>query len=409
MEARSVLTCRQGNYIERQQRFPYFAYVGVALLLCSLAVLLSGCAKVPAKKGTGQVVTPTTTPMQVTPTPTPKPPNITLQVVGCPSGLSINWDRLVGTTPHVNKVQKVTCGTLEGSGTFEALVNVRYYSPDARLDFYVYDNLFGAPTRTFKMLGLLNGDAQISPSSTIMTAEVGPQDALKASPDVFKEYRWNGTTFGQIFFPGMYPDMTYYQAEQDQAQLNAELAAGERRNAWKITFYGVVDNLATKIFHWTDTHTSTIRFRSSTGTYIAAVTNLGPGGGGFIASMFHLDNSEANIFEVMQVTSLDGTASLLSPTTGGQLTSPVKVSGTSLASGSILGKVVVYNDTFIAVGDSGDIRSPISSGYTSFTKAVQYRLNGPGLQEGIVVFTSTTQNNTNLSSQVIMVKVLLSG
>ncbi len=369
--------------------------------------MLSACAKAPAKKGSGDL-TPTLTPGHtVTPTPASKPITITLQIVGCPAGLSINWDRLVGTTAHINKVQKVTCGSLEGNGSVEALVNVRYYSSDSRLDYYVYDNLFGAPQQTFKMLNLLAGDAQISPSNTIMTAEVGPQDTLKAARDVFKEFQWNGTGFVQIFFPGMYPDATYYQAEQDQAQLNAEFARGEKRNAWKITFYGVVDQLAKDIFHWTDTHAATIRFRSSTSTYIAAVYNLGPGGGGFVATMFHLDNSEANVFEVMNITSIDGSASLNAPAAGTRLADPLTVSGVAPASGTILGKVVVYNDTFTAIGDSGNITSSASSGNVNFSKTVHYQLNSPNIQEGMVAFFATNQNNTNYINQVVMVKVLL--
>jgi len=370
-------------------------------------LVLGACAKAPAKKGGGDI-TPVPTPgYTVTPTPTPKPITITLQVIGCPAGLSINWDGLVGTTAQVNKVQKVTCGSLEGNGSVEALVNVRYYSSNGRLDYYVYDNLFGTPHQAFKMLNLLDGDAQIGPSNTIMTAEVGPQDTLKAAPDVFKEFQWNGTGFSQIFFPGMYPDATYYQAEQDQAKLNAELASGEKRDAWKITFYGVVDEMAKDIFHWTDTHTATIRFRSSTNTYIAAVYNLGPGGGGFVATMFHLDNSEANIFEVMQISSIDGSASLNSPAAGTRLADPLTVNGVAPASGTVLGKVVVYNDTFTAIGDSGNIISSTSSGNVNFSKTVHYQLNSPSIQEGMVAFFGTNLNNTNYINQVVMVKVLL--
>jgi hypothetical protein len=400
--------CGRWSFTRWQQSLRYFAYIVVAVILCGLVLLLSGCAKVPAKSGAGGSLKPTVAPEPtISPTPTPRPPALTLQVIACPSTLSLNWDRLIGTKAGVNKVQKVMCGSLEGYGSFVALIDVRYYTPDARLDYYVYDNLFGSPHRSFSMLGLLNGDAQISPAGTIMTAEIGPGDSIKGLRDVFKEYQWNGATFTQILFPGIYPDMTYYQAEQDQAQLNAELAAGSKRNAWKATFYGVVDDLAKRIFHWIDTHTSTVQFSPHDGIYIAAVQNLGPGGGGFVASMFRLDNNIQNIFEIKQISSIDGSTSLTSPTLGVQVTNPVSVSGVSLTSGSILGKIVVYSDIFIAIGDSGDIPSPATGGYANFSKSVKYNLNSPGVQEGIVVFYSTTQNNTNLSSQVVMVKVLL--
>jgi hypothetical protein len=411
MKARFMLTYRQWDYARRHQCFRNFAYViVVAIILWSLALLLIGCAKPPAKSGKGgSRGTTITTPSTVLPTstPTPKPPVITLQVIGCPSTLALNWDGLVGTKNGVNKVQTVMCGSLEGNGSFDALIDVRYYTPDARLDYYVYNNLFRSSQRSFSMLGLLNGDAQISPAGTIMTAEIGPGDAVKGPRDVFKEYQWNGATFEQILFPGMYPDMTYYQAEKDQAQLNAELAAGNKRDAWKATFSGVANDLAKRIFHWPSTHFSAVNFSNHDGIYIGAVTNLGPGGGGFVARMFHLDNNIGNIFEIQQVTSLDGNTSLISPTTGAQLTDPISVRGSALASSSVLGKVVVYSDTLIALGDSGDIPSPAPRGYVNFTKSVTYHLNSTGVQEGLVAFYSTNQNNSNLSNQVVMVKVFL--
>lgn len=411
MKARFMLTYRQWDYARRHQCFRNFVYViGGAVILWSLALSLNGCAKPPAKSGNGgsfDTTITTTHAVSPTPTPTPKPVMITLQVVGCPATLSLNWDKLVGTKVGVDKVQEVICGSLEGYGSFDALVNVRYYSPDARLDYYVYDNLSGSPHQSLSITGLLNGDAQISPAGTIMTAEVGPGDTIKGPRDVFKEYQWDGATFKQILFPGIYPDMTYYQAEQDQAQVNAELAAGNKRNFWKTTFNGTVNEFAKRIFHWTDTHTSTIQFSAHDGIYIASATNMGPGGGGFVASMFRLDNNTQNIFVIYKITSLDGNTLLASPTIGVQLTSPISVSGSSLASGRILGKVVVYSDTFFAIGDSGDIASPASGGYVNFTKSIAYHLNSTGTQEGLVAFYSTTQNNTNLISQVVMVKVFL--
>jgi hypothetical protein len=405
MKARSLLACSRWEYTRRSQ---YVARIVLALICCCLIIVSTSCAKVPSKKGPDQAFTPIATSTAIaSSTPTPKPPTITLQVIGCPSGLSLNWDNLVGTKVNVNKVQKVTCGSLEGSGSFDALINVRYYTPDAKLDYYVYNNLYGTPDRIFNMQGLLDGDAQISPRGTMMTAEIGPQDTIIAKPDVFKDYQWNGSAFVQVMFPGMYPDMTYYQAEQNQTQLNTELAAGNKKDEWRTLFFGVPDHLARVIFHWTNIDTRTIRFRSNTGTYIVAVYNLGPGGGGFIASMFHLDNSVANTFELMQLTSIDGSVLLSTPATGVQLGNPLTINGSSYANGSILGKAVVYNDSFIDIGDSGDIRSPTTSGYVNFTKSINYHLNSSGVQEAAVAFYWTNQNNSNFTNQVVIVKVLL--
>ena len=116
---------------------------GVALLLCVLALLLNGCGSLfqtPARSGTpqGGAITFSTPTAAVSPTAsTAAPQTISLQVIGCPSTLSLNWDKLVGTQANVNKVQKVICGSLEGAGTLEALIDVRYYAGHARLDFAV--------------------------------------------------------------------------------------------------------------------------------------------------------------------------------------------------------------------------------------------------------------------------------
>ncbi len=404
-------THRYWRVVQQQMQFCRRVDIGGIVLLCSLIVLLTACSTFhPAQSGSQiSTTTPTSSVPTGSATPTATLPTITLQVIGCPSGLSLNWDSLVGTKANINKVEKVICGNLEGNGTLQAVVNVRSYSPDAKSDCYVYDNITGTPVRRFSSLGLLHGDVQISTVGTIMTAEIGAGDSVKSVHDIFKEYQWNpsNATFVQILFPGMYPDTNHYQAEQAQAQLNAELVAGDKHDAWKATFYGVVNNLAKHIFYWTNFSASTVRYSLSTGTYIAAVTNLGPGGGGFIANMFHLDGVTSNIYEVAQVTSLDGSAMLNTPTTGIQVSNPVNASGSSFATGTTLGHIVIYNDLYNKVGDSGAIPSS-SSGQASFTKSITYQLNEKGLQEGIVAFYATNQNSILQSNQVVMVKVFLS-
>jgi hypothetical protein len=407
------MACKQLSYQQwrRPSLRPGLTHVGVVIVLCNLVILLSACSTVfskPSQSGGTPASTTNSTPTPViSPTAKYVPPTITLQVIGsCPS---LNWDSLVGTHANVNRVQKVICGSLEGPGTLQALIDVRSYSPDTRLDFYVYDNLYGTPIRRFGVQGLLNGDAVISPTGTIMTAETGPLDAFKAALDLYKEYQWNGATFVQILFPGIYPDMTHYQAEQDQARLNAEVAAGKSSNTWKNFSFSIAGNMAQKFFHWSQVKVSAIKVSQVYGTYIIAVTNLGPGGGGFVATLFRLDNILTNILEVKQITPFDGNVLLNSPTTGMQLTSPVSVSGSTITGGSILGRVVVFNDTLLTVGDSGDIQSSTSGGYVNFTRSINYHLNSTGVQEGAIAFYSTNQNNTSLSNQVVMVKVFLVG
>ena len=411
------------NRQERQHLLrPDLSPMGAMLLLCSLLVLLSACTNyfaTPTQSGTPSTDT-TSSPVATTPIVSPttaKPvlPTITLQVSGCPSNLAINWDKLVGTQANVNKVQKVFCGGLEGSGTLDALIDVRYYSPDARLDYYVYNNLLGTPNRLLSTRGLLNGDAFISSVGSIVTAAVNPNDTIKGPVDLFKEFQWNGTSFGQVIFPGMYPDMTRYQSEQAQALVNSEIAAlqpgqaqGQIRDAWRLAANAVVSRLAREIFHWTKFTLTPPSFRAAKLPILSyTVTNTGVGGGGFIATIHHLNEITTNIFEVWQIASINGSAAISSPAAYAQLTSPAMISGSSAVTGNIVGQVVLYDDTYTMVGNSGTIRSSATSGTVPFTTSVSYHLNGTGVEEGVVAFYPTYQNNIALSGQAILVKVFL--
>jgi hypothetical protein len=390
-----------------------------AMFLGGLLLMLSACSSPfagPAQSGTPTTGLPSSAASTTTtaiPTVGPAVPTITLQVVGCPA-LSINWDSLVGARANVDKVQKVICGSLEGAGTLDALVDVRYYSPDARLDTYVYDNLYATPLRRMSAQGLLGGDAFISSIGTIVTAEVNPDDIIKGPADLFKEYQWNGATFAQTLFPGMYPDVTRYQAEQAQARVAAEMAAlqpgqsqSQVADAWRLTPGTVVTRLARSILHWTNFTVALPPHSGRLSILPITVTNLAAGGGGFVAVVHHLNEVPTNIFEIEQVSSIDGSAGISNVAAFALLRSPVSVSGSSVASGSILGQVVLYDDTYTTVGSSGPIKSASQNGYVQFTVSIRYHQT-PGLEEGLVAFYPTSQNNTVLANQAVLVKVFLS-
>lgn len=387
------------------------------VLVCSLMTLVSACSLFPTPSQTGagaDVSTPTVSSTHIaSATPSVNSSSITLQPpVNCPA-LSINWDRLVGTKSNVNKVQKVICGNLDGNGVLTALVLVRYYTSDATMDFYVYDNLGGTPTQRFAVRGLAQGDAQISPTNTVITAQNADRDPLGVN--LFKEYQWNGSGFSQIDFPGMFPDMTHYQAEQVQASVNAQLAQATAtptapHDVWQNSAFPVVSRLAQDLFHWpaAQVNNSVVTYNVGLDQYVIQATNLGPGGGGFTATLFRLDNVPTNIFEVKQIGSIDGTLSLASPAANVQLTSPVRVNVSYQSSGTILGRVLLYNDIYLIIGDTGPIRGSASTGNVTFAASAAYRLATPGLQEGLVAFYATNQNNIVLVNQIVMVKVLLS-
>jgi hypothetical protein len=408
MRSRSA---KSKSHISHRQRFLSFGWSSIAeaLLLCCLLTLLSACTNpffAPSQSGNNETTTLTNSPTPVvSPTPTVKPPTITLQVVGCPT-LSINWDSLIGTHANVNKVQKVMCGNLEGIGSLQALVSVRYYTPDAKLDFYVYDYLAGTPAQKLKVQGLINGDTNISPTGTIITAEIGMSGLSSAVPNLFKEYKWNGTTFEQILFPGLYPDVTHYQAEKSQA-LYVSTGGTSGKESWRTSGVLVAEHLAFSVFRWPNITKSVVK-NNLVDPIIVQITNNGPGGGGFIATLYHLDGVSTNILEITNVTSTNGSVSLTNPTVGSQVTSPVSVQGNYVASGSILGRVVLYDNTYLTVGDTGALHSSLTTGSASFSVVIPYILNARGVQEGVIAFFATTQNNTAFINQVVMMKVFLS-
>ncbi|HEV7236653.1 MAG TPA: hypothetical protein VGN15_10760 [Ktedonobacteraceae bacterium] len=313
---------------------------------------------------------------------------------------------MLGTKAGVNKVQLVNCGSLEGAGSLEAVVGVGYFTPDAKLDVYVIDD-FTAPRVTFKVPGLIDGDAQVSPTGTLITAEVGLKGIASQNQNLFKEYQWSGSSFAQVLFPYMYPDMTHYQAEQDNTLYLTEVAAKQKADTWKTSGTAESGHLAQSIFRWPSVTQSVIQFDKGTDTIIVQTNNTGPGGGGFITTLHHLDGNTNNILEIASVTPLDTNINIASPTSGAALTSPISISGIAQGGDKLLGEIVVFDDTYVLVGDSGPIASA-GTGYANFTNVVKYTLNASGQQEGVVVLMTTTQNNLALTSQIEMVKVLLS-
>lgn len=383
------------------------------IIVCGFALLISACSSpfttpahgsgTPNATDTSFFGTETSSPIATTVTPRATATQVIQETVtNCPP-LSVNWDALVATRPGVSKVQNVTCGPIENGAT-AAVVSVRHYTANLLLDVYIYDNLSGTPTRRFGVSNLIEGVAQISPSNTLMTQEAGPNSIIPNVPDLYKEYQWNGSTFAQIIFPGFYPDMTHFQAEQSQAQVR------QGYNVWKSNASSVVNELATKVFHWPAVSLKTVTYSDPRQTYIFQVTNQGLGGGGFTVELMRLDGNITNIFEVTNVYSTDSSAQVTAPVASAQVTSPVTVSGTSVINGSVLGKVVLYDDTYIIVGSSNTIPSPGASGSTgTFSLPVSYHLNAAGLQEGVVAFYTTNQSNISYTNEVVMVKVFFVG
>ena len=134
------------------------------------------------------------------------------------------WDPIVGTQANVSKVESVSCANLEGSSSLQALISVRYYGNGQVLDVYVYNNITDpSPTQIFKLQNLYKGNARISGYNTLLTAEVDQDSSVNKhvssnatlTQDLFREFKWSdgAGTLIPVTFPGIFPDLTRYQAE----------------------------------------------------------------------------------------------------------------------------------------------------------------------------------------------------
>ena len=88
------------------------------------------------------------------------------------------------------------------------------------LDVYVFNTITDAvPTRIFRLLGLVKGDAKISKYNSVLTAQADELSALNAGKpvssmraDLFREFKWSASagTLVQTVFPGIFPDLARY-------------------------------------------------------------------------------------------------------------------------------------------------------------------------------------------------------
>ncbi len=384
-------------------------------LLVMLVLLLAACGGSSNAGGAGSG-TPTTSPAtavggasgSVTPTLSVTPA-IQLGPQPCPASVKdpAHWDAIIPTQPNVTQVGRVTCGYLAGKPTLQALVNVYHAGTGQILDVYVYDNITApGPTQLFKLTGLYKGDARISNYNTVITAEVDQDSSVNKGkpdaaliPDLFREF--NTGTFARVSFPGIYPDLTRYQAEQDQAQVN------QGQDAWKLDATQVATHFAgnAQLLNWTNSMPTLVSGGGSQDAgAVVRVKNSSPAGAGVTLTMQRLEgNTNGGIWEIVAVTS-DG-MSITSPVNRDALISPVTVSGSGNAFEGVIGPVMVLDHTYSSIGHATAMGT--GNGPTTFSVNVPFTPTFKnGAEDGIVVLYAT--NNANGSyAAAVMVKELL--
>ncbi len=338
----------------------------------------------------------------------------------CPNGIGdpAHWNAIVGTNNGERQVESVGCANIMDNPSLQALVLVRHNNANHTLDVYVFNNITSSnPTRIFLLQSLIKGDAKISGYNTVMTAEVDTHSTLNAekllsakTPDLFREFDWSAeqNTLVQTAFPGLFPDLTRYQAEADQAQVN------QGHQPWKKDPQAVARAMVTSFFDWKQSISTKVLsgggpqdVSSTVQVQEAAAQGAQSQGPAVTMTLSRLEGNTHNLWVVIAVD--DGSMLTLSNLDARSLiASPVTLEGTGAAFEAVIGRAVVYDHLYNTVGQA-QIMADRGMGKANYTTNVVYSTSfKAGPQEGIV---AVYEANGGISSGIytaVMRKVLLS-
>ena len=310
------------------------------------------------------------------------------------------WDPIIGTQVNVSQVARVMCGRLMGQAALQALILVSYQGTGQIVDVYVYNNITSpAPQQIFKLQNLYKGDAGISDYNTLLTTEVDQSSSVNRGKsnasytrDLFREWQWSAGagTLVQVSFPGIYPDLTRYQAETDQAQVNAG------QNGWKLSATQVAQHMASQLLGWSSAvGTVTSGGGSSDATANVSVHNGSNGASAITVTMARLEGNTNGGIWIVTAVGFNG-YSLSAPSSRTQINSPVTVTGT-VASGTT-GTIKILDHLYTDIGHA-DVHS--SGGSNSFSTSVTYHASFQGVQEGLVMLLAPNNSGAVMEKELI--------
>jgi len=396
-------------------------WVLIGALLLTFALLASlGIFFIPTllQHPGGQATATPTTPVQITPTtpaatptapvitPTPTP-GVVLGPQACPvpASNSAYWNAIIGTIAGKRQVEGISCANILGTPSLQAVIQVRYIA-DGTLDVYGFDHISASPVRIFLLQGLADGDARISGYNTIMTAQA---DQNPAAPDLFREFQWSVSRGGlvQVAFPGIFPDLTRYQAEADQAWVTTG------RDSWKNDAKQVALRFVTTFLKWRVPATA-ITVSGGGSSDVSATVRVRaeiPGAPVkerpyLIVSLSRLEGNTHNMWVAIALN--QGSMLLTSIQPRSLVASPVKLEGTGSPFEGDIGEAYILDHQYARVGHA-HLTVPPGWGMRSGPYSVQvgYELSfTKGPQEGVVEVEQTNPSGLG-SFAVVMVKVLL--
>ena len=326
------------------------------------------------------------------------------------------WDAILGTQ-NGDRVERVSCGNLIGNASLQVLVTVRAPGPDRFLDVYVFNSITSrSPEPLFKLQGLRMGDAKISGYNTVITAQVDANSSInkgqpppKQTQDLFREFKGveGAGTFIQVAFPGLFPDLTRFQAEADQARVN------QGKDAWKLDAQRTAYQLATTLLGWKPASTTTTLISGGGTQDITALVLVHTAQPApslpMKVSLSRLEGNNAGGIWEVTATHADDMA-ITAPQNGATVTSPVPVTGYGRPFEGEVGVVYLldhlYNKSALVIA-RGEMKAGAFPAFDAFSVQVPYNFSfHGGSQEGAVVLVDHSPGGVGTAS--VVVKVLLS-
>ena len=342
------------------------------------------------------------------------PSGILLGSQPCPSAVQsgAHWETIIGIS-STQKVEGVLCGYLMGVPSLQAVVKVRYGGTDSLLDINVYTNIMSThPSRIFRLQGLPHGDVGISNYNTLLVGEIelkpGQQAGVpttQVQQDLYREFKWSdgAGTLVQIAFPGLYPDLTRYQAEFEQREVNT----GQGYQQWRLSAVTTAQNFAEFVLGWDPNTPTTVMSGGGTHDAKALILLKNPSAGSATIklSLSRLElNTNGGIWEVTDVAT-DG-MTITSPQNAQQLTSPVQVKGIDTAFAGKPTTIKVFDHDLTEIGQAA-VNQSNGIGKSNISTSISFSSSFQGeTQEGIIALYAYTGNH--VIAGAVMVKELLS-
>ena len=389
--------------------------IGISIVVLVALVLGLGTLAVMqfAKQPTG-TVNPTAT---ATTAPSLTPTTVVLGPQSCPASVAdaAHWQPIITMyeSGGVATVGQVACASMMGVPSLQALVTAQ--RADQMLDAFVFTDItLASPSPLFQVKDLLKGDAKISAYSTVMTAEVDQHSSVNAgkpitamTADLFREFAWSTAKSAmlQTVFPGIFPDLTRYQAEADQ------LAVNDGHQPWKLSATSVASAMATTLLGWPAASMSTSVLSGGGPQDVqasVAVSDrlLGPITTLTVALARLGDQTQNGIWEVVSVTT--DRLAFTSPAPLSLLVSPVTVTGTGYAFEADAGHISLLDHLYTSIGEAHAVGAQ-GMGLTTFTSTLSFTSTfAAGAQEGVLMILEPG----GLGGQVIpaaLEKVLIDG